>query len=439
MGIENINHVVVLVLENRSFDHALGYLTAAGRSDIDGIQPGFTNPNNATSPATEVAPRLLTVPRFAPSPNHEYAHVRMQIDPPRGGGSMRGFVDDYSTVPGVLEPGMVMGYYDASTLPVYDFLAREYCVCDRWFCAVPGPTLVNRAFLMAGHSDDVVDNLTMAEHFLTRRLETVFDRLDANEVGERGRPAWRSYFHDVPFLRMFRQFALSLGPIRGIDRFYKDAANGTLPVLSWIDPNFEIQGNLYLPDAGNDDHPPANVQKGQRLVARVYNALVASPQWNETLLIITYDEHGGFFDHVVPPIRPERAPFRNPRFNQFGIRVPAFLVSPWVARGQAIHDELEHTSIIKTVLDRFCPGDPVDSMGERVATAPSLDKYLSNPMRADRPAAPPLDDLVDVPICVGGVSEDPVPLGVVPLSELATSLGSLRSRLLALGVPWHLT
>src|SRR5262249_35186228 len=152
-----------------------------------------------------------------------------------------------------------------------------------------------------------------------------------------------------------------------------------------------IQGNIYLPDAGNDDHPPANIQKGQRLVARVYNALVDSPQWEETLLIVTYDEHGGFFDHVEPPGHPERAPFRNSLFDRFGVRVPAFLISPWIARGRVIKDEIEHTSILKTVLDRFCPDDPIDSMGERVALAPSLAPYVGDALRPDRPKAPALD------------------------------------------------
>jgi phospholipase C len=413
MSLENIDHIVVLVMENRSFDHMLGYRFGNASERV--------NPKKLDgSVTTDVRPMRLEAPRFTPGPHHTYPHVARQLAVVSDGmATMRGFVDDYATVSGVRFPEMAMGYYDQTFVPVYDYFADNYLVCDRWFCSVPGPTLPNRCFLFAGHSDGIVDNIQLGLHLLTHRVETIFDHLSAHDV------SWNSYYHDVPSLRFFKQFTASLDRIRKIDQFYRDAEQGSLPSVSWIDPNFTVQsafplpGQLRFPDAANDDHPPADIRDGQRLVLNVYSALRKNEaQWAKTLFIVTYDEHGGFYDHVPPPVQEHRAPFNNRLFSRFGVRVPTFLVSPWVQKGAKSSDlasaqgiDFEHTSIPKTIMDRFCPSADLSAMGERIGTAPSLQSLLSTsaqPMASAGSITPTLPQLeADDRLAVGGAFNVP--------------------------------
>jgi phospholipase C len=386
MALEDIEHIVVLVMENRSFDHYLGYLRLEGYRDalgaeVDGLDPAMKNPDRSTG--KDHAVRRLEAPRFNPSPKHEFTNVAGQLAyNERGDAQSLGFVNDYGAVKGVTDPGAVMGYYDKTTLTTYDALARGFVVCDRWFSSVPGPTLPNRCFLLAGHSQGATTNPAMVEMFALHRIITIFDHLSEKEV------KWAYYYHDVPILRLFKQFTFTVGPIQHISRFHDAVQRNALPAVSFIDPNFTLQGAVHLPDGGNDDHPPSDIRNGQNLVARVYNTLRSNPEvWKRTLLIVTYDEHGGFFDHVAPPLHPDRAPLGKPNFHHFGVRVPAFLVSPWVPRGVVHKGELEHTSIIKTILDRFWEPSRAPSMGERVNGAPSLRSLLVEPRpREDAPA-----------------------------------------------------
>jgi phospholipase C len=401
MSFEDIEHIVVLVLENRSFDHLLGY-----RFDVDA-----DGGNLKRLPDGSPRPRLQA-PRFTPGPHHTYDHVFRQLAVDSAGvATMSGFIEDYATIPGVVFPEMVMGYYDQDVLSVYDYLATNYLVCDRWFCSVPGPTLPNRCFLFAGHSDGIVDNTHLALHLLTHRVETLFDHLTAHNV------SWRSYYHDIPSLRFFKQFTVSLDHVRKIEQFYLDAEYGRLPSVSWLDPNFTVQsaiplpGGILMPDRSNDDHPPADIRRGQDLVASVYRALRNNAKWANTLLIVTYDEHGGFYDHVPPPIRDELAPFNNRLFSRFGVRVPTFVISPWVAKGTTSSEVFEHTSIAKTIFDRFCPWADISAMGERVRGAKSLRTVIES---ARRDAAADAAPTVNVPLneearlAVGGMAKTPV-------------------------------
>jgi phospholipase C len=426
MALADIDHIVVLVLENRSFDHVLGYLGLEGYQGadgnaLDGLRPGMSNPlHGIPQPIFELGSTV-----FSPGPHHHYEHVRAQL-----AGQNQGFVSDYATQHGS-HPGQVMGYHTGRTLRVFDALARQYGVCDRWFSAIPGPTWPNRFFLMAGHSNGVVENLRRID------ADTIFDRLGREGV------SWRYYSHDIAFLRTVEHFTFSVGKISKIRQFYADLAAGTLPSIAWIDPNFTLQGALDLPDGGNDDHPPADVRNGQNLVADVYNALVTNPEvWKKTLLVVTYDEHGGFFDHVPPPVHPERSPRGDPQFDRFGVRVPALILSPWVRRGTVWSRELEHTSIVRTILQRFCAsGGVVPDMGERVNGAPDLGFLLDAPAaRTDcapvdriEIAAPPGLDLLSAGGEVAGFRGAP-PV-VHESSSLDTLLMEIRAEALANGVP----
>jgi phospholipase C len=410
-GLERIEHIVVLLLENRSFDHMLGYLSLErGRSDVDGLQPGMVNLHDGLRyPVHRLARTDLPDGRW--DPDHSASAVDLQIN----GGAMDGFAASYAQTLAAQgapdgDPGVVLGYFNDSDLPVFDHLAEQFCVCDRWFCSVPGATWPNRLYAITGNAARSRDDKKVPlynKHSFVRHL-------DAAGV------SWRWYSYGFATLRCADpEYALGHNEhfayvqrvklvlkTRGAQRlflnedassFIEDAAFGRLPAVSWIDPNFSDFDTLGTPP--NDDHAPADVQHGQQLVLLVYNALASGPRWDKTLLIVVYDEHGGFFDHVPPPENP---PDDDPQiFARYGVRIPALVVSPWVPARSVAHTLFDHTTIVKTILNRFCPAELDQEhgassarhwlrkghphyMGKRVAAAADLGKLLS--LDAPRPA-----------------------------------------------------
>ncbi len=415
-NLEKVDHIVVLMLENRSFDHILGYLSLeGGRGDIDGLRARLSNQYNG-----RVYPvHHLDTTAIADDPDHGAAAVDLQL----GDGAMNGFVASFAKtladrgVTGA-KVGSVMGYYNGADLPVYDHLASEFAVCDRWFSSVPGATWPNRLYAVCGGAAGSRDDLPLNLPPLYHRPSFV-RHLDAHGV------SWRWYSFETGTLRLadrhYRlghhdQFAFFSHTIlswktrleRSIDpktpSFIEDAARGELPSVAWIDPNFSNFNPLGFPP--NDDHVPADIRDGQDLVLATYHALASSPHWKRTLLIVFYDEHGGFFDHVAPPEAPDEDPVT---FGGYGVRVPALVVSPWIEPGSVSHTLFDHTSVIKTILLRFCPdalgqpprhearpalkrlGSPRD-MGMRVAQANDLGELLTH---AAPRAAPPQSALID--------------------------------------------
>ena len=361
-NLEKVDHIVVLMMENRSFDHMLGYLSlTGGRADIDGLRPGLANEYQGRSyPVHHLATTKVDV-----DPDHTASAVDVQID----GGRMGGFV---ASLAGTLagrgvdggDPSPAVGYYDGADVPVYDHLAEEFLVCDRWFSSVPGATWPNRLYALcgsaAGSRDDLPPHVPPIYH-----KPSFVRQLDEHDV------SWRWYCFDTPTLRLadarytaghhrhfgyFSKTGLSWKTkfeIRIDARaasFLEDAASGSLPSVSWIDPAFTSFNPLGF--SPNDDHAPADITDGQDLVLAVYDALAASPAWERSLLVIFYDEHGGFYDHVPPPQAPDDDPAM---FGRYGVRVPAIVVSPWVEPRSVSSTVFDHTSIIKSVLLRFCP------------------------------------------------------------------------------------
>lgn len=362
--LKGIDHVVVLMMENRSFDHMLGYLSlpeemgGAGRTDVDGLTG--TEENRHQGRPFRV--RRLTNTALEADPHHDFESVREQIETEAPGGSlMGGFVRSYSTVKKVKDLGEVMGFYTGTELPTFDFLARHFCVCDRWFCSFPGATIPNRLFSLAGTS------LRMSNSILRP-----FTRPSVFEVlGEQDVP-WEVYFEDiVPALALFSGHGAEDDPhLHGLDFLVKRRKDLKLPPASWIDPFF-----LRHKD---DDHPPADVTRGQLLVQKVVDGLRVREEWPRTLLIVTYDEHGGYYDHVTPPgfgdgaAIPDDSPDPklpdgyNP-FVRLGPRVPTLLVSPALKRS-VCHEVLDHTAIVRTLIEQFCPhpGEALAQMPRRV-------------------------------------------------------------------------
>ncbi len=308
-----------------------------------------------------------------------------------------GFVRNFAVTHPAADPSVVMKYFGAEQVPVYNYLANHFCVCDRWFSSIPGATWPNRLYAVAGTAAGSLDNEPLPLYNCSSFLRQ-FDEVSRLNGG--AGPSWRWYSSDPATLRLIdNRYSLELA-----DRFayfdwstmwqrrtfLHDAAAGELPSFSWIDPNFIDVGGLT---GANDDHPPTDVMAGQELVLKVYNAIATSPLWERTLLLIVYDEHGGFYDHVSPDefTLPDGLPDEDRKFRRYGPRVPAIVVSPWVEPKQHSHTVFDHTSIIKTALLRFCGSHAekcIQAMGPRVAQANHLGEFLTR----RTPRKPPLLD-----------------------------------------------
>jgi phospholipase C len=375
-NLNKIDHIVVLVMENRSFDHLLGYLKLESGREVEGLTSSMSNMHNGKKYSVHHLSK--TAFKKNQDPCHNGDCVTEQLANDNGG-----FVSNYAkTHTGDPEVDLVMGYYNGSDLPVYDHLARNYAICERWFCSVDGSTWPNRLYAVTGRAAGSKVNKKVPIY----SLPSFVRHLENKKV------SWRWYAHDIATLRVtdekfrvgnFKHFSYfdrhSLPP--GRSSFLEDAASGKLAAVSWIDPNF-VDLSLIGPSGSNDDHPPSDVMAGQELVLKVYNALANGPKWEKTLLVIVYDEHGGFFDHVTPPPAEDDSP----AFRRYGVRVPAFVVSPWVERGKVSNTVFDHTSIIKTILLRFTmdSNNNIPNMGTRVNRATHLGSLLS--LDSPRPA-----------------------------------------------------
>lgn len=352
-----IDYVIVVMLENRSFDHMLGYLSldeTSPKMPVDGLR---SDPSWSKSYANLKGAKPYFIRRLGPAetvsqdPPHDRSSIDGQIHTaPAGPGpaEMGGFVQEFAkaheTFP---DPGIVMGYFDAAALPTYDFLSRNFCVCDHWFASVPLGTQANRLMAMSGQSQ-VIDNQT----FLPDQ-PLVYDWLDEHQV------PWRSYVSGgyAPFFLMMESWTLeiveSLALGNGRFRRYSDFeadwhSTEQFPSVTFIEPEYH-DAPMSHP---NDDHPPVPITRGQQFVSDIYNVVVSNPaRWSKTLLIVTYDEHGGLFDHVPPPA--VETDIVGTKFATTGVRVPGLLISPYVAAGQVFSELLDHTSVLQFLAERF--------------------------------------------------------------------------------------
>jgi phospholipase C len=408
MALADINHIVVLMQENRSFDHMLGHLRLNGsRFDIDGLTGGESNTLSGAPQSLPIA-RLAST-RFNFSPDHRHEPVLRQI----ANGAMTGFADSFHEHHPDADPQQIMGFYDAEQASAFDQLAAGFTVCNRWFASHPGPTFPNRFCAVTGRTP-IVDNFDVEDPILGYvELETIFDFLE-NEV----KVPWRYFEHDVGFLRMFDKFRFNDNRVVNFhddrDGFAALIERQKLPQVSFIDPNFT---DLPPLTEANDDLAPADIRAGQHLAATIYNLLISDRSiWRRTLFVITYDEHGGFFDHVPPPgtigfakrfpqligvpplsaggdVAPVFLPDGqkpHPEAKRFmGVRVPALVVSPWVPERSASNVIFDHTSIMRTIFERFNNGNVPDRFGPRVTEANHLGSLLS--LGEPRLDVPPID------------------------------------------------
>jgi phospholipase C len=388
--LSSINHIVVLMLENRSFDHMVGLLYSASGNVSSTGQPFEGLTGKESNPGTDGSP----VPVFAIAPANPNAYFMPGADPGEGYSATNsqlfgsttapdppvatnnGFVTDFiytlgweSTEGSVIAgttASSIMGVFPPTMLPVLSGLARGFAVCDHWFGSVPTETVPNRAFVHAGTSQGHMDDKTTKY-----TCPTIYGLLSSHNL------TWTIYGYDAPpMARMnFSQLTAAADSHFGLFADFKTAAaNGTLPAYTFLEPSWGA--------SGNSQHPNYNVALGEQLIHDVYYALRNGPAWNQTLLIVTYDEHGGCYDHVPPPsgaVAPDNSIGEYGfDFTRFGPRVPTVLVSPLIPEGTVFRVPagtmpLDHTSILKTVETRWS----LPALTARDAAASAVDGVLT--------------------------------------------------------------
>jgi phospholipase C len=361
-----IKHVIHLMLENHSFDQMLGCFKSI-YPEVDGVDPANLR-SCVDKDGKSFAQSETNEVQTASDPKHEFDNVRTQMQD-----GNKGFLKDFTTAyPGssAQDRQEIMGYYGMGKLPALHALAKEFTICDKWFASMPGPTWPNRFFALTGTSNGEIEmpsgSQQLDPRWYTHQTQpTIFDRL--NEANKK----WKVYYYDFPnsWLLLRQLEPQNAIHYHHIDTFFNtDTRNAaTFPEFVFIEPK-------YFGQDQNDDHPPHNVMKAEKLVADVYNAIRSNPElWESSLLVITFDEHGGFYDHVVPPAAvPPDDKTSHYAFNQYGMRVPALLVSPWVGR-RTESTVFDHTSVLKFMTEKW----GLKKLTNRTDKANSLDVALT--------------------------------------------------------------
>ncbi len=414
---QGIKRFVVLMLENRSFDHLCGYLKASNPRvmGLTGSEFNRKDPNSPTDPPVMVARASSFVMTF--DPGHEYYDVQVQLygplkdtdpslppvaNPATDPAPMSGFVAsakqaaDFSG-----DENLVMDCFQPDQLPVLTTLAAEFTLFNFWYSSLPGPTWPNRFFIHAATSRGLTDSPStgqILEGFAFQN-DTIFERLE-----QAGR-SWCIYHDGLPqtagivslrdeYIDPFTK------KFQDMDDFFDDVKNGRLADYNFIEPRYDT-GNNYV--AGNSMHPLNDIRLGEALVKKVYEAIRNSPCWNDTMVVITFDEHGGFYDHQSPPaaVPPgDDGKYANPaysfRFDLLGVRVPAIVVSAYTSKGTIIGDDpadpatvFDHTSVAATV-EKLFGLEPLTNR-DRAANTLEVALNLATPRLgpADAPVALP--------------------------------------------------
>jgi phospholipase C len=394
-GIKSINHIIFLVQENRGFDHYFGklndYRTANGLpADVDGLPANASNPSfDGTTLVKSFHMQSMCVENLSPSWNEAHFDWN-RFNPTSPTPTLDGFVftaghDARDNVPPMhdIQGIRAMGYYDASDLPFYYYMASNFATSDRWFSPLMSRTQANRMYLLAATSAGHVYPLQGAPPLTNK---TIFQLLDENGI------SWKIYFTDFPPLAgesttdMFAFFQKHQDRLVPISQYFTDVAKGQLPQVAMIDPGFT---------SGRDEHPAVdpntpigNVQAGASYVASVVNALMGSISWNDTVFILTYDEDGGFYDHVAPQpaVNPDGIPpsdlmpgdvcqggtGANCDFNSTGFRVPLIVISPFTKPNYVSHTVMDYTAILKLIETRF----NLPSLTKRDAAQPDMTEFF---------------------------------------------------------------
>eukprot|EP01088_Endostelium_zonatum_P019080 TRINITY_DN640_c0_g1_i1.p1 TRINITY_DN640_c0_g1~~TRINITY_DN640_c0_g1_i1.p1 ORF type:complete len:552 (-),score=156.46 TRINITY_DN640_c0_g1_i1:36-1691(-) len=361
-GINNkIKHVFLIVLENRSFDHVLGFLRKSN-PNINGL---FGNESNPYNPLIPNSPRVTVndlAPYFIPiDPHHDLPNTTLQLFgystthqiPP-----MDGFIYNYYQQGDIQNKGAdIMKMFNPSNIPAITTLASNFAIFDAWYASIPGPTFPNRLFINTATSHGATID-SIEDSILGYPQKTLYDSFDESGY------TWRDYYGDIPSCLMYNNLRdlKYADNYRDFSQFHSDSIAGDFATFNYVEPRFE---NI-LGWKASDEHPTHDVILGEHLLAHVYNTLRHSTVWNQSAIIVTFDEHGGFFDHVPPPQHnipvPDNSTTPEGQFpfdwKRLGVRVPTIVISPWVNKGVVVHSaggnsEYEHSSIAATMKKMF--------------------------------------------------------------------------------------
>jgi len=392
-GLDNLKHIVVLMMENRSFDHMLGALKAQD-ARIDGITPDLSNPDT-TGAQVKVQPLAEFQSQLDPDPDHHFPGVDLQIfggdTSARRVADMSGFVKSYfSQQKDVKHSQKIMYYFTPDKLPVLTTLATEFALFNKWFSSIPGPTICNRAFAHYGTSFGKVG---MDLFYINEPYLSVYDRL----IRATPKHTAKLYYFDQTSSTMEIVNLLQHQPelFGTYQQFLDDCKKGQLPEYSFVEPNYNDHDGDEGAVIASDQHPDHHVQAGELFIATIYQAIKKNAElWKSTALLIVYDEHGGIYDHVLPPACLPDGFVASPndtrtgqefKFDRLGVRVPAILVSPWISKATVVDGRVfEHASIPATVTEHFL-GDYDKRSPREKAAETFLDLIDLDTMRTDCP------------------------------------------------------
>jgi phospholipase C len=340
-----IEHIVVIMQENRSYDHYFGRLRKKS-----GPPRGSSNPD--PTGGDPIKPFHTHLYCEVDDLDHSWNGTHHEVN----GGAMDGFTAENVTSNDP-KGQRAMGYYTKRDLPYYYKLYKKFAMGDRYFCSLLSQTFPNRYYLLAGTSFGEIRNNIPDLGGPQYTARTIFNLMDEAVP----QVSWKVYYSDLPFAAIFgyvRQNRLgnlyTMGSNDATNPLLLDAANGTLPQVAYVDPSF-------AGETENDEHPPTNIQLGQAFTAKIINAIMNGPNWSNTVIFLTYDEHGGFWDHVPPP--PACLPDNIPptlnggdvpgMFDNYGVRVPMVAISPYSRRAFVSHTVYDHTSILRFIENRF--------------------------------------------------------------------------------------
>jgi phospholipase C len=375
--LDKVGTFVIVMMENRSFDHMLGYLSltdpkmkidglvAPAGSNVDYHKPGAELLNDAYVNVSSVDGELHYPFHMQDNPlttdlPHDRHHVEQQLGKQIAPGrySMDGFVDAYyNLTPTRMELVDPMGFFTAAEVPMMDFFAREFAVCDRWFASLPADTHPNRLMSLSGET--LIDRTS---GLLPDEQPLLLDWLEKNKI------EWRVYSDDLSFFalfpRLWPEILLNRNRFRKFSSLTADvlaAETEPFPKVVIIEPSY-VDSPIHPDHEPNDDHPPLPVGFGEDFLRQVYQALMPPKNqavWKQMVMVVLYDEHGGFYDHVSPlfPVTQSCGPGNEP-FASTGVRVPAFVVSPFVSPGQIYSRNLDHTSVLEFLAEWLRPGTP---------------------------------------------------------------------------------
>lgn|SRR6185437_15777788 len=353
---DNVKTVVLVMMENRSFDHMLGHLKLENPAlDVNGFSApleDYNNIYNGTNYYPFNMPHDVELDFDVP---HEYDAVatQMMLNKINGKFSMQGFVEAYAKVNGVVvNPECTpMGYFNSTQVPITDFLAKNFCVCDNWFCPLPTSTQPNRTMAFSGDS-----YIYKTKTQLIGIPNNLFSWMDKNSI------RWRVYHDGLPFFILYPElWPLILSDhFRRYEYLYSDMtqeADANKPQVIIIEPCYEDAPRLGSKHP-NDNHAPLAIGWGEDFIRSTYQAITANEmQWQNTVMILYYDEHGGFYDHVAPPkISYQTKGTDTYLFESMGPRIPGIVMSPFVKPGSVSHELLDHTSVLQFLAEVFTPG-----------------------------------------------------------------------------------